>query len=168
MKTPSENDSFKGLVRGVRIGTSVFFGLVTVVLVVLWVRSYWYLDYLEAQIVSTHNVTLNITAGVTSISVSTIPVSNFKIRICDWQAGTHLRSRITNPVRPSHQFEYYWNRDWKSGHVLFPGWLPALLAAGIAAGCWSPVVGSFSLRILFAITTLVAVVLGAVVWAAAG
>jgi hypothetical protein len=48
--------------------------------------------------------------------------------------------------------------------LTFPLWFPTALAATLAAGPWIPVSCRFSLRTLLIATTLVAVVLGLIVW----
>ena len=48
--------------------------------------------------------------------------------------------------------------------VYLPHWLPAMIVAAIGTAPWLPWFSRFSLRTLLIATTLVAVVLGLIVW----
>ncbi len=63
-------------------------------------------------------------------------------------------------------FHWIWPTPPPSGaRLVIADWLPTLLFATLAAVPWLPWSNRFSLRTLLIATTLVAVVLGLIVWA---
>ncbi len=137
------------LIRGIKITWTVFCGIACVLLVVLWVRSYWWNDTLLSR----------------SLQVSSVYGG---IAFVDYAEPTPVKSWYFD-TRPSGV------RPWRSGFALrvvrddfgwainFPTWLPAILFAVIGTAPWG-IGRRFSLRTLLIATTLVAVVLGLIVW----
>jgi hypothetical protein len=143
-------------IRRVRIAVSVFFGVLTVAILVLWVRSYRTCDNVsirDAQ--SGYHTYLGSNSGAMNLHRSTIefiPYPGESIpRYTYW---------ALNPSQP--QAVFVWNSNVMKGPVgiSFPYWLPILVAAATAALPWLRF--RFSLRALLIATTLVAVVLGLV------
>jgi hypothetical protein len=63
-------------------------------------------------------------------------------------------------ARGLYEFSSVWGDNWL---IVFPHWLPVLQCATFAAVPW---IRRFSLRTLLIATTLIAVVLGLIVWSA--
>jgi hypothetical protein len=155
--------------RKLRIAWSVAWGLVAVLLCVLWVRSYWWRD-----------------SGLIDISPSTyIHISSKfgKLIISDGQVAasapsrrwlyTSLKFRENEPVEkdiqgmPLHRGIGFKRVRWKDGSgVILPHGFFVLATLAAAGAPWIPGNYSFSLRTLFIATTLVAIALGLIVWAA--
>jgi hypothetical protein len=144
--------------RKLRIAWTVGWGLVAVLLIVLWERSYWRLQIFERRVGS-----------------QAVQISSVKGRI----AIAHLDPRATIG-RPYLSVVAGDSADWRkagaSGFAYYhdgwiaaliaPFWLPALLSVALAVTPWISRSWRFSLRTLLVATTLVAVILGLVVYAA--
>ncbi|MGD9632267.1 MAG: hypothetical protein AB7G28_25850 [Pirellulales bacterium] len=153
------------MARKLRIAVSVFFGLLTVALCVLWVRSYWRVDALEA------NVAFYI-FGVSSA------VGEIEIGYEEFFFGVDF-SFSSTPIVPEVNKFLWFGWDGKSKFPTFgfgfdgltltlPIWFLALICAACAVTIWRSTDAStrFSRRTLLIATTLVAVVLGIGVWLA--
>jgi len=139
--------------RKLRIAWSVFWGVVALLLIVLWVRSYWWVDELRE---------LN---------------SRHWEQLSSCQGWIHLR-RGGSILAPYDRWNFYSNRigdvgpstlprsfKWKispAPQVSVPHWLLAVLCSTSVAFSWLP--WRFSLRTLLIAITLVAVGLGWVVY----
>jgi hypothetical protein len=142
--------------RKLRIAWSVAWGVVALLLCVLWVRSYWYEDVafdvsggLRTQVMSL--------SGSISLSLVEEPGSERRF----------ITGPIINPRTVIHapQFSFLGfivNRQPNATTTVVPYWLLVSLCAGLAASAWH--LWRFSLRTLLIATTLVAVVLGIIVW----
>lgn len=141
------------MARKVRIAVSVFVGVLTVVMCVLWVRSYWRMDWVTIHFGG---------SGVSAASLTGAIVFNFQK-----QFVPHREIRLWSRQIPAEDAERYsaltflWNLDINLFVFVVPHWfLAAIVALGAAL---LPI--RFSLRTLLIVTTLVAVVLGLAVWA---
>ncbi len=150
--------------RKLRIAWSVGWGLAAVLLIVLWVRSYWIWDSVDAPIYP-HGFSLNSDSGQLTLQggVSDCPIkdwSHFAVPSNIFESFATGPQAITVSGR---------KMTFSSCATEFPcifsvpHWLAALPFATVAIAPW---VRRFSLRTLLIATTLVAVVLGLVVWAA--
>jgi hypothetical protein len=145
--------------RKLRLAWSVLWGVVALLLCVLWVRSYWVSDILignEASGPSTHFV-LEASGGYLGVSSEGLSLS----QIADWRLASRdtvrgVASRI--PLRLTHE------RSGGQEVWATPIWIVLLVVSAIAGVPWLRF--RFSLRTLLIATTLVAVVLGLIVWAA--
>jgi hypothetical protein len=147
--------------RRTRIATSVFFGVLSLILLMMWVRSYWYFDQVR------HSVNGATYAGIDSMVG--------RIRVSSQTLGNHLPSFTGHssidlrdlPQRQPKSPTFSWIVT-HSGRTMitFPHWLPLVVTAGIATICWLPIDRRCNLRTLFLATTLVAVLLGLGVWLA--
>jgi hypothetical protein len=138
------------LIRSLRIGWSALFGLLAVLLCVLWVRSYWRHDTLHGW--KSNKVVFSIG--------SEIGVIGF---MWDQRPARYTwRARLAD----GGDIPLFSNSRTTTGETMmnFPIWLPIILLCSIGAVPWLPY--RFSLRTLLVATTLVAVVLGLIVWAA--
>jgi hypothetical protein len=133
--------------RQLRIAWSVFWGLAAVLLIVLWVRSYWAGDSLvwnhgrRVAVASMHGqirvATWNIFLPGGSL-FQWLPVGTMSDGIGPWFFGTSREGIL----------------------VIAPHRLPIAVLALFAAIPWIPCSNRFTLRTLLIATTVVAVVLG--------
>jgi len=145
--------------RKLRIAWSVVCGIACALLIVLWVRSFWWVSAFDANVaVRCHLIVLALPGGL-GLSIegsSELPPWRLLNR-----ETTQWMSDQARSGRP------YLNRIWGptgfyKGTVLLPHWLLIPFAALLAAAPWLR--WRFSLRILLIATTLIAVVLGLIVW----
>jgi hypothetical protein len=154
--------------RKLRIIWTVFCGIACVLLLVLWVRSYWWIDYINApgrfQITSVSQGRLIITRYPPDYSIPSWYLfssqSTGDSEADDWVEtvnflgfglGMGLYGTGNLPEATSIAFVHYW----------FVVMLFALLTACPWLPWWSK---RFTLRTLLLATTLIAVVLGLIVW----
>jgi hypothetical protein len=142
--------------RFLRIAFSATCLIACVLLIVLWVRSYWRLDVVDVsnwyEIDSVCSEILVMKYDPT-ISLAD-PWSYFSFVTTDEMAGGDWRTtlgfkRSETPVGPS---------------VVFPHWFPIFLLVLLAGIPWLKQFQRFTLRTLLIATTLVAVVLGLIVY----
>jgi hypothetical protein len=139
-----------------RIAWSVACGLACVLLIVLWVRSYWQLDEVQVPLSSSSQFTMQSFAG--SIWMFT----EGKIRS---SIGWRLRHKSVDDLLEITGMEIMPPRaifGMGPGNLQVPYWFLAPAFATSAAFPWLR--WRFSLGTLLIATTLVAVVLGLVVW----
>jgi hypothetical protein len=144
--------------RKLRIAWSVGIAILCVLLIALWVRSYWRLQILEER------------TGLQAGQISSVK-GRIAIAILDQRTTTTLgRSYLSVGAGDA--------ADWRKGRVLgfayyddrsitalvAPHWLPAFLCSALAVIPWISRSWRFSLRTLLIATTLVAVGLGLVAW----
>ena len=161
--------------RYLRIAFSATCGIACVLLVVLWVRSYWIVDVLEKRTASQrvqvesrtgrltfwqfNPVTLKMSPKDTKNLLDSMAIGQF-YGCCPVDNG---------PRRPYwHQASILSFGRFGGGldRVTFvPYWFPVLISAACTALPWIRWSRRFSLRTLLIATTLIAVVLGAVVYA---
>jgi hypothetical protein len=148
------------MARKVRISVSVFFGVLTVALCVLWVRSYSRGIYLS----------WNGNGSTVPTCVSVAGELRFQHREIwgryrgpQWASGpAHLEhEKLTLQLGPLYYWSSHQRRDW----LFAPHWALVAVSSTIGFLPWLPWSGRFSLRTLLIATTLVAAVLGLVVWA---
>jgi hypothetical protein len=150
-------------VRGVRIGASVFFGMLTLLLVVLWLRSYSEPIHLRGTLVGYQYFSMYSFHGLATFNVASSDVA--WMTDFGWDvAKQHQRNVFVKPNRDAC-FVIDTDNAPKSVVLRAPHWILSLCSAMIAIAPWLSL--RFSLRTMLIATTLVAVVLGALVWAAA-
>ena len=137
--------------RKLRIAWSVVWGLAVVLLVVLWVRSYWWMDGIG------HN---NGTCVIDVQSASGSIVFE-KANSPGGDLSVITSTAFASPFLPHTTFDFQDHLP-SFAAVYLPHWFFTVLFTAVAAAPW--VRFSFSLRTLLIATTHVAVVLGLVVW----
>jgi hypothetical protein len=142
--------------RKLRIAWSVGCGILCVLLIALWVRSYWWVDLMlgkNCSLTSLEGCILsNFGEDPTRQQVLLFSQNLNELR----EAGSILRSGATRG--------FAFRRTGRSLTIGLPHLVVALVPASLVVAPWLP--GRFSLRTLLIATTLVAVVLGLVVWVA--
>jgi hypothetical protein len=151
------------IIRRVRIAVSVFFGVLTVALLVLWVRSYWRIDLLRRDIPQMH---IQSGQGVIQVMRWNRPHSGI---FASWQFDSIQPDfrRFPQPTGMMPQLPRV-ARSRLITAVSIPFWTPtvACLILAIVPVCIASTRKQFSLRTMLIATTLIAVVLGLGVWLA--
>jgi hypothetical protein len=137
--------------RKLRIAWSVLWGVVAVLLVVLWARSYWWSDVITLT-------TPPFDAGIDSASGGTT-ISFFvdadRELTTEWIRKSYRHTPSMRPPNASWKFEIYVTGNGLD--VSLPHWLYVMITSVIAAASW---IQRFRLRALLIATTLVAMLLG--------
>jgi len=163
--------------RKLRIAWSVAWGIACLLLVALWVRSYWWMDVLfyRPGPITLYQVTAQ--AGVFGYLDASEHLQLQRLRISQpigWSLSSGYDTRTRNEHgrymgnRSTHRSYWDWiipgfNRS-EAGWAWVPMWIFVILSAALATAPWLR--WRFSLRTLLIATTLVAVGLGLAVYAA--
>lgn len=146
-----------------RISLSVFFAVLTLSLAVLWVRSYWRIDHSAAYGCLWNRWG----AGFYSIRGSTTLFFNHPDVTWMVDFGSHLAAErdMNVNVRPDRNAHFAYQVDPYSVTIRAPYWF-WVVTSGAATAVPLAVRGGkrYSLRTLFLIVTLAAIVLGLCVW----
>jgi len=143
--------------RKLRIAWSVAWGIAAVLLVALWVRGYWWFDCISGPIPAPFTVQ-SLKGNVDAIKYLHL-TSGF---IFPWKWVIFAVEDFGPPTFEIPSWSFTSNQV--EVVVRFPYWIVVLIFATFAATPW---LGSrFTLRTLLIATTLVAVGLGLIVWAA--
>lgn len=151
--------------RKLRIAWSVVWGLVAVLLVVLWVRSFSNTDIAYGPLPSNRSFEFSSCWGVlqASLSFAATGTPPFRLRSESLrEIDKEAAEEMTRAVAP-HGFRHVVLKG--GSYVIVPHGFAMALAAVIGGIPWALPM-RFSLRALLITTTLVAVVLGLIVWAA--
>ena len=143
--------------RSLKVAWSLFWGVATLVLVVLWVRSYWHGDGIETQRLHKRWLVASCDGGV-SIGWSETTYGGR-----DRQWG-YIHEQPTDCHLPPSFFGFRCELVPGNSSVVSLYWFPVAIAAAVATIPWVSWSTRFSLRTLFIATTLVAAVLGWIVW----
>lgn len=142
--------------RRLRIAVSVVFGVLTLLLVVLWVRSYWRSDVVYCPV--GRQVIVNSLCGIFQVNIMPNDART------GWGPGWGWNSFAFDDMseQRTNQQSWAWYSYAGITSVSFPVWSVILL-------CWLAAVAAyrtprFSLRTMLIATTLVAVVLGLIAW----
>jgi hypothetical protein len=153
--------------RKLRIAWSVACGIVCALLIVMWVRSQWITDSLEGTLPGNTYIQLASIPGAGGIVIYqqtsasspqpwirwSMPSAKF------WDGG----SGVPRPYS-SGLLGYF---DWKNQSdfmVVVPDWFLIVVTISGSTLPWLPFSKRFTLRTLLIATTLIALVLGAIVW----
>jgi hypothetical protein len=144
--------------RELRIAWSVTWGVLCLLLIVLWVRSFQQHETISLRGEANHYLTFGANSGTVHLSgIGVIPYPSSPNR---W--WYYHSERATEP----HKLF-----DWTVGTPRWPApsclpfWLPIVLATAFAVTPWITWSHRFSLRTMLIVTTLVAVGLGVIVYA---
>jgi len=155
-----------------RIAMSLFFGLLAVALCVLWVRSHhWARDAIQ-RVPVVGGIHFISSQGSVSVEAQRLPKNppktfswNQSIKVLSKSELAEVFSTHTGSLAPDYsgfQFRFRSGADWKFS---VPYWLLALVSGMLATVLGLRINYRFSLRTLLIATTLLAVMLGVVVWA---
>jgi hypothetical protein len=136
--------------RKLRIAFSAVCGVVCLLLIVLWVRSYYVADGFAVR---WNRKIVELTFNSGSLEV----LRNNGLGLVTPELRWYRRSPdMHTRLMPS------WSLHDKYFHAFCPNWCALLIADALAGAPWLP--WRFSLRTLLIATTLVAAVLGLIVW----
>jgi hypothetical protein len=146
--------------RKLRIAWSVIWGLAAVLLIVLWVRSYWRTDDLYGPIVWPHgfsiesvNGRLMIGGGGKEHAITDWDFLSFRF---DDPDGDPVDSQFLPPV-----FSFYFSEE-SGAYINVPHWFLALITGSLAFVSARP--RRYSLRTLLIVVTLVTIGLGLIAY----
>jgi hypothetical protein len=145
--------------RKLRIAWSVFWGIATVLLIVLWMRSYgtWDRCFWTGKY---HGRQLNSMLGHVMLVVAELPKQTVPFYI----ARTPIEDRFKTSF-DKNVLGFYFEHSPRVLRIEVPFWSILLVSITTGAASWIRWKWRFSLRTLLIATTLVAVVLGlAVYW----
>jgi hypothetical protein len=172
-------------IRRVRIAVSVCFGLLTLALCVLWVRSYYRCDVISRCEVSSNVGTVSTASPPTSRPTKRIAVQQHDVRMvtlgsnngyCYWIRLVHPARGSGGPELSAHGWKlggaeasnnparFQWTSSANRALLKVPYWFLTAITISFAASCL--IQKRFSLRALLISTTLIAFVLGLAVWMA--
>jgi hypothetical protein len=169
--------------RRLRIAWSVVWGSACVLLIALWVRSYWFFDqFIQRQSVTDY-VAYTTFRGQFALGTGDDPVlqqcftqrwTRRGFRTVEWDAALQGPVAFFPSSPHPHDAKFIHWPQYSSPlmgrgtytEIIIPYWLSCLAAATLATWPWLKWPKRFSLRTLLIATTLVAVVLGLVVYAA--
>ena len=138
-----------------RITWTAFCGIACVLLIVLWVRSYWWTDIIVAQQSSQRYV------GIGSSNARIMFGTTVDVGVTPW---TWFVKPNQEPVKYLPWFEMSSSSISSKNYV--PDWLLVIVSASIGAVPWiRQLPRQLSLRTLMIATTLIALLLGLIVWA---
>jgi hypothetical protein len=143
--------------RKLRIAWSVWWGIVCMLLIVLWVRSYRYVDGAFFKVSNGVFVLAASLPGAIDINIypeEYVLPGTFHLPTKEWLRAQGGRKRLG----------FLGAFQWDNHGVLAPDWFWLLMLAIVAIIPWLPWRDRFSLRTLLVATTLVAILLGLIVW----
>jgi hypothetical protein len=138
------------LFRGLRITWSVGFGILCLLLIALWVRSYWWIDC--TSLLRKYSLT-SFRGDIFIEKPVVINYSGPNPSQVSFSPGRYGISSLPSDLPGLIIGKGGWT---------FPYWLPIVSTIAVCAAPWLPF--RFSLRTLLIAMTLVAVVLGLIVW----
>ena len=150
------------MARKLRIAVSVFFGVLAVLLCVLWVRSYW------------HGIYLSWAGNGNTVPTCVSVAGELRFRHreiwgrhrspLEWASGPAYleHEKLTLQLGPLHYLSSHRRSDW----LFAPHWALVAVSSTIGILPWLPWSGRFSLRTLLIAMTIAAVALGLGVWLA--
>jgi hypothetical protein len=155
------------MIRRLRIAASVFFAILSVALVILWVRSYWARDSVWGWFPFPAYLQFTSESGRTMI-IATSERHKPMLRSSSVPADS---PPIPGFPLPSSPPSWYFSIDTHAGNlndmwfvdIRSPHWFVAILTSAVAILTWTRWQPSFSLRTMLIVTTLIAAALGAVV-----
>jgi hypothetical protein len=147
-----------------RIAAAAFCGIACVLLIALWVRSYWWADGITGPLTSARQLLISSSMGTISVRLDdTIHPSR---RVLHWQLDHFsidefqrtLKAMKTGPIVRTHKLGFL------GDDFLIPQWLPVFLTGSLAIVLGVKRQWRFSLRALVFASTLTAIVLWVLVW----
>ncbi len=149
--------------RKLQIAWSVAWGIVAVLLIALWVRSYWWCDDLVGPLGATRSFYVWSDKGHIGVGL----VGQRMRSLADGGPWA-IASEWTGDVPPEFA-ALPWLPTWAQERcVIAPNWSLLLLTGMIATAPWLHWSRRFTTRTLLIATTLVAVGLGLIVWLSRG
>jgi hypothetical protein len=149
--------------RKLRIAVSAFFGVLALLLVVMWVRSYWKWDALMV-VLPNQRIGVGSIRGTVGIGIGAKLPTQSNPTFAELTSGP-ITVEMRQYAESITTFGFGYRAPSSSRTVIIPMWVLLSSCLGTAWACsgLSPV--RFSLRSLLIATTLLAFMLGLAVWA---
>lgn len=145
------------LIRGLRIAWTVWWSTACVLLIFVWMRSYWKVDYMCHY--KPGGVRIAVWNGGLQFDTNSSRYGNGE-RVWMFSGRTGFAPMIhERPV-----LGFVWSRTASHWIAVVPFWFLTLLSAAMASAPWIRWSKTFSLRTLFIAPTLVAVLFGLAAW----
>jgi len=155
-----------GTLRCLRFAFSALFGMLCLLLAILWVRSFSRVDRLDAPINRLLPSSTMVVASVRGLLMLGIQQKLLVVQ-SDPRITLRLTSSPMEQVETRHIQDGYWGfkviRDKRETGVQLPYWSAVTLSAICSVMSWFGWKKRFSLRTLLIVTTLVAMLLGLIV-----
>lgn len=140
--------------RKLRIAWSVTWGIIALLLCVLWVRSYWQADNFRSQSAAKTRAVLSQSGWLYVGELYSAPGSN----------ANYTNTPVNEPINLRRQFAVaYFDERPNFVCIAFPHWLLLLALTLVACAPWLR--WRFRIRTLFIITSMAAALLGLISWA---
>jgi hypothetical protein len=157
----SVGKSMRRFLRYLRIAFSATCAIACVLLIVLWVRSYWRIDYICIPLNHNQGMFGNLMLGMMGVGTTAHPEQ----QIITSELNVEHVKFAADRFRSLYPYGFGASSTAKSTFVVFPFWLAVVCSAAFAVAPWYRLIPyRFTLRTLLIATTLVAVVLGLIVW----
>jgi hypothetical protein len=150
--------------RYLRIAFSATCLIACVLLIALWVRSYWRYDQVSGPLTNPSLLVLRSSAGDLTIRAAGDPYTRQSLG-SDWLIKSGSQGINSQFWTDFARTLVYFHRISNNGIVL-PHWFPIVGFTVLAVAPWIKCSRRFSLRTLLIATTLVAAMLGLIAWAA--
>jgi hypothetical protein len=153
--------------RKLRIVWSLFWGIACVLLIVLWVRSHYYLDSYRFWAGRSNTAAIDSKGGRIYFSVSASGGADLEPYIGNKKRSEGETDILNGIIASENHLGFGRYIDLKlvnTSTFIFPHWFAAIVSVTLAAVPWIRWSNRFSLRTLLIATTLVAVVLGWIVY----
>lgn len=150
--------------RKLRIGWSAMCLVACVLLVAMWVRSYWWVDGVNGQLTDNYAIAIGSMPGCIGVGVLLIPA---RPSLASWTLTSIETNAWFDSARPLGSFvpSPMWGTFFADRSSVFtPYWFANLLCVAAASVPWVPWSQQFSLRALLLAMTLVSVALGLIAW----
>ena len=151
--------------RKLRIAWSVFWGFAALLLIVLWVRSYWWVEEFAVPLTNKYYFGAAYSPGCIGFAIhpmgqlSSSKIKRFQRFPTESWLEAIRQDRLQNISRIWGTF------DFRRHSYIAPDWFVLIVLAALAVAPWiRHLRWQFSLRTLLIVTTLVAVGLGLIVW----
>jgi hypothetical protein len=154
--------------RKLRIAWSVGWGILCLLLILLWVRSYWWRDNVKVRLPADLNILFASEDGLSGFLIRENNTGVYPIEIDSWPCNSEdIRFFPFNSDSDS-PLGYAWWFGNRAFGAIAPYWFPAVLFTALTVAPWiRQWQWRFSLRTLLIGMTLVAVVLGLIVYLSA-
>jgi hypothetical protein len=143
--------------RFLRIGFSVLCGIVAVLLVLLWVRSYWWADFVYGHVTEVHFLDLNSNCGRLALSLQ-----GELHNPIHWKVYSHPSEQLDWMMGPS-KWEFGKSKFGDMWFVAIPHWFLITIFGAFSAAPWLRLNNRFSLRTLLIAITLAGLLLGLII-----
>jgi len=144
-----------------RIAWSVGWGIACLLLIALWVRSYWRYDVFSVRINEHGQLVTSLKGELTWDGAASLAKDSEVFHWSAYRVEGVTTAESPPTMRPFLGFR--WTMVGQSPLPIIPYWFPVFVLAALAAIPWFR--WRFSLRTLLIAITLVAVGLGVIVWA---